>query len=73
MTKAYLHKNFCGLGDRIIIHPMGLPPGWTESGLTAEQEKLLSFAQCGLAVALMRGQVLHFNENVELIEALPLQ
>lgn len=71
MTKAYLHKNFCGLSDRIIIHPMGLPPGWTESGLTAEQEH--DAFVVSLCHAEKRGQVLHFNENFELIEAFPLQ
>lgn len=35
--RAYLH-NWSDLGDRIIVHPKGLPPGWTESGLTPERE-----------------------------------
>ena len=28
---TYLHKNWCGLGDRLVVHPRGLPPGWVES------------------------------------------
>jgi hypothetical protein len=51
--KAYLHRNYCGLGrnycglgDRIIIHPRGLPPGWTESNLSKEgQERALAAAE----------------------------
>jgi hypothetical protein len=43
---AYLHRNYCGLGDRIVIHPKGLPPGWTESNLSKEgQERALAAAE----------------------------
>lgn len=30
---TYLHKNWCGLGDRLIVHPRGLPPSWKESNV----------------------------------------
>lgn len=35
--RAYLFTFYNG-SDRIIVHPRGLPPGWTESGLTPERE-----------------------------------
>ena len=36
-ARAYRH-DWCGLGDRVIVHPNGLPPGWKESNLTPEEE-----------------------------------
>lgn len=63
--RAYLF-NFYDQGDRIIVHPRGLPPGWTESGLTPERE----------AEAVERnisGHVVHLNpENLEPIESFVL-
>lgn len=32
-------KDWCGLGPRIVVHPLGLPPGWTSSGLSTEDEQ----------------------------------
>lgn len=23
---SYIHKNWCGQGDRLVVHPKGLPP-----------------------------------------------
>jgi hypothetical protein len=68
--RAYLHKNYCGLGDRIIVHPRGLPPGWTESNLSMEgQERARAAAY---RYGWKRNNVLHLNpETLELIEALP--
>ena len=31
--------DFCGQGNRIIIHPKGLPPGWRESNLDPETQR----------------------------------
>ena len=38
-ARAYLLKDWCVLGPRIVVHPLGLPPGWKESGLTIEEEQ----------------------------------
>ena len=37
-ARAYKLADFCGLGPRIIVHPNGLPPSWTENNLTPEEE-----------------------------------
>ena len=64
--RAYLH-NWCELGDRIIVHPRGLPPGWTESGLTPERE-------AEAVKHRIPGHVAHLNpENLELIESFRLR
>ena len=73
--QAYLYKNYPGGGDRIIVHPKGLPPGWTDSGLSeldsaravevAHQElrKLREFH-------LRRARVVHLRPGtLEFIEA----
>ena len=77
--RAYLY-NWCELGKRIVVHPEGLPPGWTESGLTPEREAEV------IAEVERRSQnyahlghhrppcVEHLNpENLEPIETFPLR
>lgn len=64
--RAYLH-NWCALGDRIVVHPQGLPPGWAASGLTPERE-------AEAVKHSIPGHVLHLNpETLELIEIFPIR
>jgi hypothetical protein len=44
--EAYLHHDWCGLGDRIIVHPRGLPPGWRKSNLDPEKQAAAKLACC---------------------------
>jgi hypothetical protein len=39
-SRAYKLDDWCGLGPRIIVHPKGLPPSWTETNITAEEEAM---------------------------------
>lgn len=40
VARAYKLADWCGLGPRIIVHPNGLPPSWTESNLTDHEEAM---------------------------------
>jgi hypothetical protein len=42
--EAYLLPDFCGQGDRIIVHPRGLPPGWRESNISPEKQAAAKLA-----------------------------
>jgi hypothetical protein len=67
-VKAYLHKNFCGLGDRVIVHPSGLPPGWVESNLDEETQRK------AIQRAYSYHEVSHLNpDTLDLIETFPVQ
>lgn len=77
--KAYLHRKFAGLEDRIIVHPCGLPPGWTESNLSQEgQDRALKaseliYKQLTTRFASGSREVLHLNpDTLELIESFPI-
>jgi hypothetical protein len=81
--EAYLHKNWCGLGDRVIVHPQGLPPGWKESNLTVEQQSAAKTAvrdKIQPTQAQIRSgahpqrEVFHLNpETLEVIDTFKLQ
>lgn len=44
---AYLHKNWCGLGDRIVVHPKGRPTTTDKSIIddTPHKEEALAAAE----------------------------
>lgn len=68
--------DFCGQGNRIIVHPKGLPPGWRESNLDPEtQRKAHRKVEEIVAVKYVQSRhIIHLNpETLELIEVFPLQ
>ena len=67
--RAYTLK-FVG-DDRVVVHPLGLPPSWKQSDLTPEEEAaaVAAFESAGLK----RNVVGHFTPDLQLIDTFPIR
>lgn len=68
-ASVYLHSNFCGLGDRLVVHPKGLPPGWYQTNVEPETVERVK-----AAVPFPLHHVVHLNPvTLEVVETFPLR
>lgn len=66
--KAY-QIEFCG-ETRIVVHPLGLPPSWTESNLPPAMQEAAISAAASLPI---KREAMHFTPDLRLVESFPIK
>jgi hypothetical protein len=71
-NKVYHIEDWCGEGPRVIYHPRGLPPSWTETNVPEETEREVLHKVAELGPPFHRYAV-HFSPDLEHLDSFPIR
>lgn len=71
-NKVYYIEDWCGEGPRVIYHPRGLPPSWTETNVSEETESAVLHEVAKLGPPWHKHAV-HFSTDLQHLDSFPVR
>ena len=71
-SKVYYIEDWCKLGPRVIYHPRGLPPSWTETNVSEEIEADILHEVAKLGPPWHK-HIVHFGLDLQHLDSFPVR